>query len=151
MTSKKLLEMLRKHHITYRPEDFTALITRIIEHAKIVRKDGILKIEKDIQDEKNYLYRKLMGMALDGVDSEVVKRVGDTYIKNVEGYLTARDRELKVPAGEIERLLRQMRMVVEAVHMIQNGFIPYLIEEMLFMYVLGEARPASRFKQGDSL
>ena len=151
MTSKKLLDMLRKHHITYRPEDFGTLIGRIIEHAKTVRKDGILKIETDIQDEKNYLYRKLMGMALDGVDSEVVKRVGDTYIKNVESYLTAREREVKVPTGEIERLIRQMRMIVEAVHMIQNGFVPYLIEEMLFMYVLGEARPASRFKQGDSL
>lgn len=151
MTSKKMTDMLRKHHISYRPETFASLIGRIIDHAVVVRKDGILKVEKDIQDEKNYLYRKLMGMALDGVDSEVVKRVGDTYIHNVTGYLDAREKEVKVPAAEIERLLRQMRMVVEAVHMIQNGFIPYLIEEMLFMYVLGEARPASRFKQGDAL
>ncbi len=151
MTSKKLLDMLRKHHITYRPEEFGTLIGRIIEHAKTVRKEGILKIEQDIQDEKNYLYRKLMGMALDGVDGEVVKRVGDTYIRNVESYLEARQKEIKVGEGDVERLIRQMRMVVEAVHMIQNGFVPYLIEEMLFMYVLGEARPASRFKQGDAL
>lgn len=151
MTSKKMLDMLRKHHISYRPEPFAALIGRMIEHAKVVRKEGILKVEKEIQDEKNYLYRKLMGMALDGVDGEMVKRVGDTYIRNVEGYLAARNREIKVPEGEIEAVLRQMRMIVEAVHMIQNNFVPYLIEEMLFMYVLGEARPASRFKQGDAL
>ena len=149
--NKKMLDMLRKHHITYRMEEFSALIGRIVEHSKLIRKEGILSIEQDIQDEKNYLYRKLMGMALDGVDGEVVKRVGETYIGNIRGYLAARPKTLKVDEGEVERLLRQMRMVVEAVHMIQNGFVPYLIEEMLFMYVLGEARPASRFKQGDSL
>ena len=149
--NKKMLEMLRKHHINYRPEEFSSLIGRIIDQCMIIRKDGMLAVEQQIQDEKNYLYRKLMGMALDGVDKEVVKRVGKTYIANIESYMAARAKTIKVPSEEIERLVRQMRMIVEAVHMIQNGFVPYLIEEMLFMYVLGETRPPSRFKQGDSL
>jgi len=144
---KKLLETLRKHHITYRLEEFALLINRIVEHSKIIRKDGILALEKSIEDEKNYLYRKLMGMVLDGTKAPLVKRAGEIYIGNIEGYLAARKKSVRIPEEEVESLLRQMRMVVEAVHMIQHESPPYLIEEVLFLYVLGEARPVSRFNK----
>jgi flagellar motor component MotA len=144
---KKLLETLRKHHITYRLEEFGLLINRIVEHAKIIRKDGILSLEKSIEDEKNYLYRKLMGMVMDGIKSHQVQRAGELYISNIEGYLKAREKALRIPESEIETVLRQMRMVVEAVGMIQNEAPPYLMEEVLFLYVLGEARPISRFNK----
>ena len=144
---KKLLEALRKHHIVYRPEPFAQLAGRIIEHAMLIRKEGVLAVEKMIEDEKNYLYRKLMGMVLDGIDRCTVDEAAEIFIENVSAYLQGHQKSIKVPEPEIEFMLRQMRMVARGVKMIQEKQPPYLIEEVLFFYILGEARPASRFKK----
>ncbi len=145
---KKLLEALRKHHIVYRPEPFDQLAGRIIEHAMIIRKEGALAVEKMIEDDRNYLYRKLMGMVLDNMDARDVAEAANIFITNVSGYLVGNRHSTKVPDGELELLIRQMRMVAQGVKMIQEKKPVYQIEEVLFFYILGEPRPASRFKKG---
>jgi len=149
--NKKSAEMLRKHHINYRMERFGDLIGRIIEHSKIARKDGVLALEKQVVEDKNYLYRKLMNLVIDDNAPEVIQRAAGIYIENIQNYLESHQKSVKFTAGEIETMIRQMKMIAEAVHMIQTEYSPYMIEEILFLYVIGEPKPASRFKRGSPL
>ncbi|MGP1561467.1 MAG: motility protein A [Helicobacteraceae bacterium] len=69
---KLFLSLLGK---SFKPETFNIpeIITKLVEYAQKARRDGILALENDVNNEPNEFLRKGLSMAVDGNEPDVIK------------------------------------------------------------------------------
>jgi len=60
---------------SFKPETFNLpeIITKLVEYAQKARRDGILALESDVNNEENEFMRKGLSMAVDGNEPDVIK------------------------------------------------------------------------------
>lgn len=60
---------------SYKPEtfDIPQIITKLIEYAQKARRDGILALENDVNNEPNDFMRRGLSMAIDGNEPDVIR------------------------------------------------------------------------------
>ncbi|MEA2099953.1 MAG: motility protein A [Campylobacterota bacterium] len=56
-------------------EDVTALIKKLVEFATKARKDGILSLEGDVNNEENEFLKKGLSMAIDGSEPDTIREL----------------------------------------------------------------------------
>ena len=56
-------------------EDVTALIKKLVEFATKARKDGILALESEVNNEENLFLKKGLSMAIDGSDPDTIREL----------------------------------------------------------------------------
>lgn len=65
-------------------EDSSFIINQIIEMAQLARKEGLLSLEQTMQDLKNPLMKKGLGMVIDGLEQEYIRDVLSIEIESME-------------------------------------------------------------------
>ncbi|MDE5603825.1 MAG: motility protein A, partial [Helicobacter sp.] len=61
--------------IAFKPQTFDvpALIKRLVEYSTQARRDGILSLEQQVNQEENSFLRKGLGMAIDGAEPDSIR------------------------------------------------------------------------------
>ena len=102
--------------------DIIKLINRMVTFCKDARKEGILSLEKDLPDIKDFFLSLGLKMLLSGYDAVIIKKTLNNLIiaENYQGI----------------ELLKKL-IIKDGLFVLQEGYNPSVVEIMLYGY-LGE-------------
>ena len=102
--------------------DIIKLINRMVTFCKDARKEGILSLEKDLPDIKDFFLSLGLKMLLSGYDAVIIKKTLNNLIiaENYQGI----------------ELLKKL-IIKDGLFVLQEGYNPSVVEIMLYGYLWG--------------
>ena len=118
---------IKEQYFSYKYEnDIQGLINRLSNYSMRSRKDGVLSLENDVNEDKNTFLKRVLSNVIDGCSTEVIKEDSEILIKY---YI--QDIKKKKKKNKIEK---QMQMILLAGMKIQNGSAPRTVESILLCF-----------------
>ena len=107
-------------------EDTQGLIDRLTDYSTKSRKDGVLSLETEVNQDKNVFLKRVLSNVIDGCSAENIKEDSEILIKY---YLEGIKKEKKR-----NKIDKQMKMILLAGMKIQDGYAPRTLESLLLCF-----------------
>lgn len=78
------LAKILKKTVLFKVEDPDAVISKIVKYAERARREGMLALEEDSENETDEFLRKGLRLAVDGTDPQLLEKILETDIEQVE-------------------------------------------------------------------
>jgi len=118
---------IKEQYFSYKYEkDIQGLINRLSNYSMRSRKDGVLSLENDVNEDKNTFLKRVLSNVIDGCSTEVIKEDSEILIKYYIQDIKKKKKKKKIK--------KQMQMILLAGMKIQNGSAPRTVKSILLCF-----------------